>query len=97
DANGYFANKTLSRKHAEVWAEDDKIYVKDTKSQNGTYINGKRLSDQGMESVACEICPNDILEFGTDVFWNNGTTPVHTKVYARVIMPNAEIQPQAKL
>lgn len=31
------------------------VYVKDTKSSNGTYLNEKRLSNSGMESEPFEL------------------------------------------
>lgn len=35
-------NKRISRKHAELIAADEKIYVRDMGSTNGTYINGSK-------------------------------------------------------
>lgn len=32
-----------------------KVYVKDTKSSNGTYVNDERLSQSGMESEPREL------------------------------------------
>jgi pSer/pThr/pTyr-binding forkhead associated (FHA) protein len=31
---------TVSRRHCEVWADEDKLLVRDLKSLNGTYVNG---------------------------------------------------------
>ncbi|KAF4596924.1 hypothetical protein EYR40_007374 [Pleurotus pulmonarius] len=45
--------------HAEMWEETGKIFIKDVKSSNGTFINGERLSLEGMESNLWESpdCP----------------------------------------
>ncbi|KAM6491754.1 hypothetical protein JOM56_000210 [Amanita muscaria] len=39
--NGYFDSKVLSRQHAEAWEDVGKIFIKDVKSSNGTFINGE--------------------------------------------------------
>src|SRR5690349_15630489 len=41
-SNGYFDSKVLSRVHAEVWSDAGKVYIRDLKSSNGTFLNGKR-------------------------------------------------------
>ena len=49
--NGYFDSKVLSRQHAEVWADKGgKIWIRDVKSSNGTFVNGHRLSPENRES-----------------------------------------------
>lgn len=48
--NGYFDSKVLSRVHAEVWLEGKLVLIKDVKSSNGTFINGDRMSAEGLES-----------------------------------------------
>ena len=53
--NGYFDSKVLSRAHAEVWCENDKVFIKDIKSSNGTFINGTRLSPESQESEPFEL------------------------------------------
>jgi pSer/pThr/pTyr-binding forkhead associated (FHA) protein len=37
------------------------IYIKDVKSSNGTFINGSRLSQEGVESTAFELKTDDIV------------------------------------
>lgn len=36
----------VSRKHAEVYLDDGKLYVRDVGSANGTYVNGTRIATQ---------------------------------------------------
>ncbi|TFY52400.1 hypothetical protein EVG20_g10565 [Dentipellis fragilis] len=75
---------TVSRKHAEVWDEDGKIFIRDTGSSNGTFVNGERLSPEGEESQPFQLRTGDILVLGYDVVDDNGVV-VHGKVAARVV------------
>ncbi|KAG8953780.1 hypothetical protein FRC03_011659 [Tulasnella sp. 419] len=84
ERNGYFDSKALDRRHAEVWEEDGKIFIRDVKSSNGTYINGERLSPEGVESDPFELRTDDILEFGIDIFEEDSQTIIHHKVAAKV-------------
>ncbi|KAF7290536.1 Glycosyltransferase family 69 protein [Mycena indigotica] len=84
ERNGYFDSKVLSRQHAEVWEENEKIYIKDVKSSNGTFINGERLSQEGAESEPFELHSDDIVEFGIDIVGEDNKTIIHHKVAARV-------------
>ena len=61
ERNGYFDSKVLSRQHAEVWEDGGKIFIKDVKSSNGTFINGERLSAEGVESDPYELKTDDIV------------------------------------
>ncbi|TFK69330.1 hypothetical protein BDN72DRAFT_615860 [Pluteus cervinus] len=85
ERNGYFDSKVLSRQHAEVWEENSKIYIKDVKSSNGTFINGERLSLEGVESEPFELKSDDIVEFGIDIVGEDNKTIIHHKVAARVV------------
>ncbi|KAG9326545.1 hypothetical protein KVV02_001472 [Mortierella alpina] len=83
-SNGYFDSKVLSRIHAEVWSESSKVYIRDLKSSNGTFLNGKRLCPENTESEPFELNQNDNLEFGIDIMDENGAcksylsaTPMH--------------------
>jgi pSer/pThr/pTyr-binding forkhead associated (FHA) protein len=71
-SNGYFDSKVLSRVHAEVWSEAGKVYIRDLKSSNGTFLNGKRLCHENTESEPFELNQNDGLEFGIDIMDENG-------------------------
>ncbi|KAJ7653772.1 SMAD/FHA domain-containing protein, partial [Mycena rosella] len=82
-ANGVFESRVLSRQHAEAWIEEgDKIFIKDVKSSNGTFVNGERLSAEGVESLPFELRSDDILEFGIDIVGEHGEV-VHRKVACR--------------
>ncbi|KAI8379678.1 SMAD/FHA domain-containing protein [Radiomyces spectabilis] len=75
--NGYFDSKVLSRTHAEIWNDKGKIYIKDVKSSNGTFLNGRRLSAECTESAPTEIRNDDQLEFGIDITNDDGSVLYH--------------------
>lgn len=75
--NGFFDSKVLSRTHAEVWCERSKIYIRDVKSSNGTFINGIRLSPEGEESASVELHNGDQVEFGIDIMNEDGSGKQH--------------------
>ncbi|KZV94810.1 SMAD/FHA domain-containing protein, partial [Exidia glandulosa HHB12029] len=83
ERNGYFDTKVLSRQHAEVWEEDGKIWIKDVKSSNGTFVNQIRLSQEGVESEPFELHTDDIVEFGIDIVGEDNKTIIHHKVASR--------------
>lgn len=83
--NGYFDSKVLSRQHAEIWADrEGKIWIRDVKSSNGTFVNGKRLSQENRDSEPHPLREQDVLELGIDIVSEDQKTVVHHKVAARV-------------
>ncbi|KAK4184592.1 vacuolar protein sorting-associated protein 64 [Podospora australis] len=84
-ANGFFDSKVLSRQHAEIWADaNGKIWIRDVKSSNGTFVNGSRLSPENRESEPHELQTQDHLELGIDIVSEDHKTVVHHKVAAKV-------------
>lgn len=84
--NGYFDSKVLSRAHAEVWCENDKVYIKDIKSSNGTFINGTRLSPESQESEPYELHNEDVVDFGIDILTDDNKEVLHRRVACRVFL-----------
>lgn len=83
--NGFFDSKVLSRQHAEIWADKSgKIWIRDVKSSNGTFVNGHRLSPENRESEPHELRENDTLELGIDIVSEDQSTIVHHKVSSKV-------------
>lgn len=83
--NGFFDSKVLSRQHAEIWADRaGKIWIRDVKSSNGTFVNGTRLSPENRESEQHELQTQDHLELGIDIVSEDQKTVVHHKVAAKV-------------
>ncbi len=57
--------------------EEDKFFLLDTGSSNGTFVNNVRLSRSGEESKMTRVYSGDILRFGSDVVDKvNGTGTV---------------------
>ncbi|ROV98726.1 hypothetical protein VMCG_06799 [Cytospora schulzeri] len=84
-ANGFFDSKVLSRQHAEIWADrQGKIWIRDVKSSNGTFVNGSRLSPENRESDPHELQSGDHLELGIDIVSEDQKSVVHHKVAAKV-------------
>ncbi|EGD98837.1 hypothetical protein TESG_06201 [Trichophyton tonsurans CBS 112818] len=84
-ANGYFDSKVLSRQHAEVWSDRaGKIWIRDVKSSNGTFVNGQRLSPENRDSEPHELREHDVLELGIDIISEDQKSIVHHKVSAKV-------------
>ncbi|KAI8920241.1 hypothetical protein DFJ77DRAFT_451834 [Powellomyces hirtus] len=82
--NGIFDSKVLSRNHAEIWFADGKVWVKDVKSSNGTFLNGKRLSEDNMESEPFELQAGARLDFGLDIKNQEETVVIYKKVSCKV-------------
>lgn len=61
-----FNSKVISRHHAEIWGVNGEIYVRDAKSQSGTFLNAMRLSEPARESKPYRLKSGDILQFGVD-------------------------------
>lgn len=84
-ANGFFDSKVLSRQHAEIWADrSGKVWIRDVKSSNGTFVNGARLSAENRDSEPHELQSQDHLELGIDIVSEDQKTVVHHKVAAKV-------------
>ena len=47
--------------------EDERFFILDTGSSNGTFVNNIRLSKTGEESKMTEIFTGDIIRFGSDI------------------------------
>lgn len=83
--NGYFDSKVLSRQHAEIFADrHGKIWIRDVKSSNGTFVNGLRLSPENRDSEPHQLREDDTLELGIDIVSEDQKSIVHHKVSAKV-------------
>lgn len=47
------------------------LFIQDTGSSNGTFINNQRLSQGSAISEPFEVCSNDVVQFGVDVTENS--------------------------
>lgn len=56
------SDNTVSRRHAELTPDDGVWYLRDLHSQNGTYLNGRRLADRAL------LRPGDQIRVGSSLF-----------------------------
>ncbi len=48
----------------------NQFYIQDTKSSNGTFLNGNRLGKSNEDSQPFDLTSGDIIQFGVDVTEN---------------------------
>ena len=58
------------------------LYLKDTSSKTGTYLNGVRLASAQTESKPFKLRDGDIIEFGMD--YEGGHSPESRAILMRV-------------
>ncbi|EGD72765.1 hypothetical protein PTSG_04495 [Salpingoeca rosetta] len=85
--NAIFENKVLSRSHAEIWLENNLVYIKDTKSSNGTYVNAKRLSKSNEESAPVQLKTGDQVRLGVDVVESKSAVHRRLTLDVCVVLP----------
>ena len=67
---------TVSGLHAEFFETDQKLFIRDLASTNGTFVNGSRLTGQS------ELCDGDVVQFADAPFRLNRSLlnrPSHTR------------------
>jgi pSer/pThr/pTyr-binding forkhead associated (FHA) protein len=78
-----FSSNVISRAHAEIWVGHcGRLFVKDTKSSTGIFLNQNRLSSANMESRSHQIKDGDILQLGVD--YQGGTEDIYKSVKIKV-------------
>ena len=78
-----FKSQVVSRNHSEIWAESGgKLFIRDTKSSSGTFINFSRLSPSCETSQPFQLRDGDILQFG--VLYEGGVEDKYKCVSATV-------------
>ncbi|ORX58076.1 hypothetical protein DM01DRAFT_1302029, partial [Hesseltinella vesiculosa] len=76
-----FKSKVVSRCHAEIWQEDGRIYIKDSGSSSGTFVNRARLSPANTSSRPFTIQDGDLIQLGVD--YKGGVQPMYRAVRMR--------------
>ncbi|KAF9068192.1 hypothetical protein BDP27DRAFT_840551 [Rhodocollybia butyracea] len=89
-----FKSKVMSRAHAELWLEArsgsdaslvpgvPKLFIRDTRSSSGTFLNDTRLATAGDESRPFELKDGDLLQMGVD--FQGGIENAHKSVKIRI-------------
>ncbi|KAG7813467.1 hypothetical protein KL921_001013 [Ogataea angusta] len=75
--DGYFDSRVLSRNHAELFIRDNKLYIRDLKSSNGTFINDEKLEPH----KEYELRLGDKLDLGTTL----ESQVAHKKITCKVV------------
>lgn len=70
DNDLYCLHKSLSRKHARVESNGQKVFVSDLQSKNGIFFNGKRVTK-------CEVGDGESFRCGDITFLVEGSTARH--------------------
>jgi VWFA-related protein len=66
DNNIHIPDKPVSRRHAEVYFDNDTCYIRDLGSKNGVKIDGRRTPPEGValyDGAKIQLGPKTILEF----------------------------------
>ncbi|KAF9978509.1 hypothetical protein BGZ65_006973 [Modicella reniformis] len=87
-----FKSKVVSRGHAEIYSENGKFFIRDTKSSSGTFLNHSRLSPPGVESKPTPLKDGDVIQLGVD--YQGGTQEIYRCVKMRLEL-NRSWQQQA--
>ncbi len=78
-------DQTMSRRHAELTPDDGRWYINDLKSNNGTFVNGRRVIERRMLQPGDQIrTGNTIIMFGRDE-----TKPVKKKSPVKIAKPGS--------
>lgn len=66
--NGLIDNLTISRLHAEAWADPSGgVWLRDAGSSNGTRLNGTAIGGPGFGSEPHLLKDGDVVAFGVDI------------------------------
>src|SRR5688572_24042439 len=73
------SDTTVSRRHAELTPDDGRWFLRDLKSANGTWVNGRRIIDERVQ-----LAPGDQIRCGSTLLVfavspddkRNGASPV---------------------
>ncbi|KAG2201168.1 hypothetical protein INT46_001135 [Mucor plumbeus] len=88
-----FKSKVVSRYHAEIWLsdQDGKIYIKDSGSSSGTFVNHIRLTAANTESTTPhQVVDGDLIQLGVD--YKGGLEPMYRAVRMRLEVNRREWQ-----
>jgi two-component system, NtrC family, sensor kinase len=75
-------DNTVSRRHAELTPDDGVWWIRDLHSQNGTYVNGVRITDR------LKLKPGDQIRTGSSLFVFGQAEPGEEKDVIRLLSPD---------
>jgi pSer/pThr/pTyr-binding forkhead associated (FHA) protein len=74
--------ETLSREHARLILRQDKLFVEDLHSTNGTFVNEQQIFE------AAQLRPGDVVRFGQESFGVQSTASDATQMFDRQAAQN---------
>ncbi|KAI8980956.1 SMAD/FHA domain-containing protein [Pilobolus umbonatus] len=77
-----FRSKVVSRGHAVIFIEKGNLFIRDTQSSSGTFLNNRRLCPPNEESNPFKLKSNDIIQLGVD--YKGGTEEIFRCVRMRL-------------
>ena len=80
------SDRKLSRRHARVWVDGDRLHIEDLDSQHGTFVNG-------VQTIRQSLAIGDVVEFGSHRF----TVSVANEAVAAVEIVQDPARLQARL
>ncbi|KAG1789016.1 uncharacterized protein HD556DRAFT_1275673, partial [Suillus plorans] len=86
-----FDTRVLSRLHAEIWSDNGKIYIKDTKSSSGTFLNHVHINCPGSGSAPYQLKDGDFVQLGVD--YQGGVEDIYKSVRIRIEIGRDFTQP----
>ncbi|ORX85400.1 hypothetical protein BCR32DRAFT_290699 [Anaeromyces robustus] len=90
-----FNSLVVSRHHAELFMENNSLYIIDVGSNGGTFINNKRISEPGRRSQPIQLYSGDIVQLGQDYTENDKNDQFDESVYKSVVFEiSIPIEPQ---
>lgn len=79
-----FRSKVVSRSHAELFVTDSMVFLRDTGSSSGTFLNKIRLAPSGEPSELVVLEDGDVLQFGVD--YHGRSEDIYKCVVVRVVI-----------
>jgi len=80
-----FNSLVVSRHHAEMFIENNNLYIIDVGSNGGTFVNKKRINKQGCKSEPIELKSGDIIQLGQDYVESDRNDQLNESVYKSII------------
>jgi sigma-B regulation protein RsbU (phosphoserine phosphatase) len=75
----------VSRRHAEIYRSEDRYYLRDAGSRNGTFLNGKRILQ------AAELSPGDTVTVGNSRIVYEPSERLSLLKEAEVVQPTSSV------
>jgi signal transduction histidine kinase/pSer/pThr/pTyr-binding forkhead associated (FHA) protein len=82
----FVSDRRISREHARLWTETERLFLEDLGSHNGTYVNGQRID-------SCELFHGDTVRLGSSQFAVEGGSH-ETSDVIKVVQVTQQFKPR---